>query len=226
RLFIVRALVVGQEAPFTEDAFIRTFHSDFVNDLGNGLSRVMKLSEQLASALHRHALARNLPGTSRPASEWTKEAVSPTALNGFPHLEKTVENDLTIFKGVNQFFETEAPWKLAKGSDADKERLKAVLWHAAEALRIGFTLLHPVMPGKMDEALAALGFTFEESRKQLEWRTSGTFNLSPISPLFPRIEVKKAGSPGGQKSAPETPPADPFSVIDLRVVRILSVENH
>lgn len=221
RFFLIRAMVVGQDASFTEDAFIRTINSDLANDVGNGLSRVLKLSEQLGFTLHRHALDSNLPGTSRLAIEWTKEAVSPTALNGFPHLEKTVENALTIFKGVNQFFETEAPWKLAKGSDADKERLKAVLWHAAEALRIGFTLLHPVMPGKMDEALAALGFTFEESRKQLEWRTSGTFNLSPISPLFPRIEVKKAAPP-----APAAAPSDPFALIDLRVVKILSVENH
>src|SRR5690606_11834329 len=141
-------------------------------------------------------------------------------------LSITVEDALTIFRAVNRYFETTAPWKLAKGSDEDQERLKVVLWHAAEALRIGFTLLHPVMPGKMDKALAALGLTFAESRKHLEWRETGIFNLSPVTPLFPRIETKKAGSPGGQKSAPETPPADPFSVIDLRVVRILSVENH
>src|SRR5690606_27742875 len=224
RFFLIRAMVVGQDASFTEEAFIRTINSDLANDVGNGLSRVLKLGTGIGSVLS--AGSSHSPGDEELIAAATHACTDISTRIEAVQLSITVEDALTIFRAVNRYFETTAPWKLAKGSDEDQERLKVVLWHAAEALRIGFTLLHPVMPGKMDKALAALGLTFAESRKHLEWRETGIFNLSPVTPLFPRIETKKAGSPGGQKSAPETPPADPFSVIDLRVVRILSVENH
>ncbi|HEX2613372.1 MAG TPA: methionine--tRNA ligase [Fibrobacteria bacterium] len=219
RFFLIRAMVVGQDASFTEDSFITTINADLANDVGNGLSRMLKLGESLG------ALAFPENSTAEDGAVKAAAAASSRALPG--HLAKvelshSVEVALTIFRQVNKYFEATAPWKLAKGTDADKDRLKVVLWHAAEALRIGFTLLHPVMPGKMDEALAALGFTYEDSRKSLEWRSAGTFSLKPIAPLFPRIEVKKTEAPATAPAAP----SDPFSILDLRAVKILSAGDH
>ena len=229
RFFLIRAMVVGQDASFTEEVFINTINSDLANDVGNGLSRVLKLGEAFSSLNCPHSSPSRLY-TSDPEKsggidlQLIVNEVNASIQNDVDsiRLSVVVESALKIFRSVNRHFELWAPWKLAKSAvESDKELLKIVLWHAAEALRIGFTLLHPVMPTKMDEALAALGFTFEESRKALEWRTSGTFNLSPISPLFPRIEVKKP-----EAAAPVAAPSDPFALIDLRVVKILSVENH
>ncbi len=223
RFFLIRAMVVGQDASFTEEVFINTINADLANDVGNGLSRVLKLGEGVGSVLSVLSPRTSVDEELVAAAARARAEVPAKA--DAVQLSAAVEDALTIFRAVNRYFETTAPWKLAKGSDEDKERLKVVLWHAAEALRLGFTLLHPVMPGKMDEALAALGFTFAESRTQLAWRTAGMFNLSPISPLFPRIEVKKdvlKNPASGQTAAP----SDPFAVIDLRVVKILSVENH
>jgi len=219
RFFLIRAMVVGQDASFTEETFINTINADLANDVGNGLSRVIKLGEGVGSVLTAGSSSGTVDDDLIAAANRAVSEV-PRKVDGV-QLSAVVEEALTIFRAVNRYFEVTAPWKLAKGTEDDKERLKVVLWHAAEALRIGFTLLHPVMPGKMGEALAALGFTFEESKKQLQWRTFGTFTLSPISPLFPRIEVKKPDAP-----APVAAPSDPFAVIDLRVVKILSVENH
>jgi methionyl-tRNA synthetase len=133
-----------------------------------------------------------------------------------------VDHALNIFREVNKYLEDTAPWKLAKNEEVEaQDRLREILGNAAEALRIGFTLLHPVMPSKMDEALTALGIPFSQSRESLKWRPSASFKMSPISPLFPRIEVKKP-----EVAAPVSAPSDPFAIIDLRVVKILSVENH
>ncbi len=226
RFFLIRAMVVGQDASFTEDGFVGVINSDLANDVGNGLSRVLKLGESVGSTLE----------TPSPNSITLKDGGLATHAGGVIDgvrtttgqikLSVSVDSVLTLFREINVYFEATAPWKLAKGSDEDKERLKVVLWHAAEALRIGFTLLHPVMPGKMNEALAALGFTFEESKQSLEWRTSGGFKLKPISPLFPRIdtkETKKAQAQGGPESGA---PTDPFSLLDLRVAKILTVADH
>lgn len=223
RFFLIRAMVVGQDASFTEEAFVNAINADLANDVGNGLSRVLKLGEPLGGLA--------FPATATDEDAAVRNAAL-AAVGALPNhvakveLSQSVEAALAIFRQVNKYFETTAPWKLAKGADADKERLRVVLWHAAEALRLGFTLLHPVMPSKMDAALAALGFTYEESRRHLEWRASGTFSLKPIAPLFPRIETKKAEQSDGQKSAPPKSPSDPFSLIDLRAVKILSAEDH
>ncbi len=240
RFFLIRAMVVGQDASFTEDAFVNAVNADLANDVGNGLSRVLKLGEGLGSNLP--SLPENYEASENDLKVATPALVAPSKINndlmpdsyGKVNYWRThgfLDDTLRIFREVNKYFEATTPWKLAKGTDSQKEQLKVVLWHAAEALRIGFTLLHPVMPGKMDEALAALGFTYEESRKHLDWRNSGSFSLKPIPPLFPRIEVKKAetnGSSGRRVSASggSTEATDPFSVIDLRAVKILSAEDH
>jgi methionyl-tRNA synthetase len=221
RFFLIRAMVVGQDASFTEDGFVATINADLANDVGNGLSRVLKLGQSLDGSLS--ARISSLEGDAR------LRAVADAALEGVRKsldavaLSQSAEHALTVFREVNRFLEATAPWKLAKGTDADKDRLREVLWHAAEALRLGFTLLHPVMPGKMDEALAALGLTAETS--PLEWRTSGSFSLTSIPPLFPRIETKKP-EPGVSTSPTTGAPSDPFAVLDLRAAKILSVENH
>lgn len=235
RFFLIRAMVVGQDASFTEDGFVTTINADLANDVGNGLSRVLKLAQTLDNVLSAQ------PSSDEADWRLVNEVGHLDLSNdkncggtlyfvygdvNYVRLSDAVDLVLGIFREVNKYLEITAPWKLAKGTDTDRERLKAILWHAAEALRLGFTLLHPVMPGKMNEALAALGLTIETS--PLEWRTSGSFTLTSISPLFPRIDTKSAGASTGSatgSSAPVAPP-DPFAVLDLRAAKILSVENH
>jgi methionyl-tRNA synthetase len=225
RFFLIRAMVVGQDASFTEDGFVTTINADLANDVGNGLSRVLKLAQSFDMKLDSVTGAQateddlNVAAPAISAPLYIREDLES---GDFKKTSFFLEKTLKIFQDINKYLETTAPWKLAKGSDSDKERLKVVLWNAAEALRIGFTLLHPVMPGKMDEALAALGLTAETS--PLEWRTSGTFSLTSIPPLFPRIETAKATGPS--TSSGTVVPSDPFAVLDLRAVKILSVESH
>jgi len=184
------------------------------------LSRVIKLGEVVGSTLSLagSGLTDFVDHTDLLVAETKRVLDLLKKRLGEIQLSQLVDDSLTIFRFVNRYFEATAPWKLAKGADADKERLQVVLWHAAEALRIGFTLLHPVMPGKMTEALNALGFTPEAS--PLEWRESGAFSLKPMSPLFPRIETKPVAA------APAKEVEDPFSSVELRAVKILSVEEH
>jgi methionyl-tRNA synthetase len=229
RFFLIRAMIVGQDASFTEEAFINTINADLANDVGNGLSRVVKLGETLGSILHYpHSTVSSITVIAENQELVDLKSVCEDVIrqvqedvNGI-RLSIVADSSLKIFRAVNRYFEIMAPWKLAKGNESDKDLLKAVLWHASEALRLGFALLHPIMPSKMDEALGVLGFPFDKTKCPLEWRKSGIFSLATsISPLFPRIETKKP------EAAPvSAAPSDPFSIIDLRVVKILAAENH
>jgi methionyl-tRNA synthetase len=241
RYFLIREMVVGQDASFSEDALVLRLNSDLANDVGNGLSRILKLA---ATGLE----GRLTPVASEGEEENTLKRTAANAVSGA--LEKVnalklsfaIEEVLALIRAVNRYLEVKAPWKLAKEGPAGKDKLNAVLYHAAEALRIGFSLLHPVMPGKMSEALAALGI---DPGKTSEADPAGRHPLSSASPLvwggynyayplgqgvnlFPRVEAKapaQAGQAAGG-NVPKAAPADPFSLVHLKVARVESVEDH
>ncbi|MEO7426672.1 MAG: methionine--tRNA ligase [Fibrobacteria bacterium] len=233
RYFLIREMAVGQDSSFSEEALVQRMNSDLANDVGNGLSRILKLA---ATGLE----SRLVPVDSTGEDEAALKKAAHDAVQGV--LEKVkalklsyaIEDTLQLVRAVNRYLEVKAPWKLAKEGPAGKDRLNIVLYHAAEALRIGFTLLLPVMPAKMQEALEALGLKSagaagsEPATSPLIWGGYGYADpLGQGVNLFPRVESKSApvdaaGAGGGAKAAP----ADPFSLVHLKVARIEAVEDH
>ncbi len=238
RFFLIREMTMGYDATFSDAIFVTRLNASLANDVGNGLSRVLKLAEFLEFKLDysqdnfsEYVRFGNSSASAQPQLFAYESLIntSRAVIRELPGMVEKVflsfalDSHVGLFGDLNRYLEVSAPWKLAKGGEVEKRLLNNILWHCSEAMRIGFTLLHPVMPKKMDEALAALGWTFEESQKQLVWRDSGSFSLKSISPLFPRIDTKTipvADAPGKTEST------DPFSSVELRAVKILSVEDH
>jgi methionyl-tRNA synthetase len=237
RYFLIREMVVGQDASFTEAALVGRINSDLANDVGNGLSRILKLA---ATGLGKRLAPVAAEGEEEKAMVAGAASAIAAVLDKVKSLKLSfaIEDVLQLIRSVNRYLEAKAPWKLAKEGEAGQARLNCVLYHAAEALRIGFSLLHPVMPAKMEEALAALGATPESS--VLRW---GAWDYSrPLGEgvnLFPRIQVEGrtgasesadtgsitggAGKPGSGKGAPA---ADPFSLVHLKVAEVAGIEDH
>ena len=61
-----------------------------------------------------------------------------------------------IIRTVDQFIANTRPFSIAK-EDAHDERVKMVLYHSAEAIRIAAVLLSPAMPGAMADLLERFG---------------------------------------------------------------------
>jgi len=82
-----------------------------------------------------------------------------------------LERTLAFIKAINRYAEQRAPWKLAKSAAADDQaRLRTSLATMAEALRLGVTLLAPVMPTTTARVGAALGHTAAASwSDELQW---------------------------------------------------------
>jgi methionyl-tRNA synthetase len=200
RYFLVSEMSLGQDCSFTEEIFITRYNSDLANDLGNFVSRALKM------------IIRNSGGQiPQPGPETEAETeLKNAAMNAVSVMKDAIDN-MKLDRGLeavmnavragNRYFEQTAPWKLAK--DENPERLNTVLYSAAELLNIVSALLSPVMPEKMCELRKALGVTTDVNINQFaEWGTlaSGIEIADPGS-LFPRIDTKK--SDGKEKQKPK-----------------------
>ncbi len=243
RYFLLAEMAPGQDASFTEEAFIARYNSDLANDLGNLLSRVLKLT------------LRHLQGVIPPAGPLQEEdrellqtvSAAVDAMEQALHAMKCDQGLAAVLNAVragNRYLEKTAPWTLAKRGDT--ERLQTVLHTAAEALRQIAILLLPVMPGKMTALGEALGFGAEEFAAQriAELRQGGDFvsgrTMRDTDGLFPRIQTEeKTQKPASSTPAPAPAPKpktvlpgvadlitiDDFFKTQLRTAEILAAEK-
>lgn len=203
RYFLLAAMTPGNDASFTEEDFLQRFNTDLANDLGNLLSRVVKLS------------IKNFGGTlpaPPPLQPLEMELLSKAGLAvkqlevelNAMKLDRGIAAVMNVVREANKFLERTAPWTLAKEGKTD--RLAAVLYTAAQTLEIVSGLLFPIMPEKMTLLRRSLGLSEEEVAKTdfkslLEFANgSASRTMVDMPPLFPRIVVEKV-----EEAAPAKP---------------------
>jgi methionyl-tRNA synthetase len=181
RYYLMREMVLGQDANFTIELFKSRYNSDLANDFGNLLSRVTTLINKNFSGKIPN------PG-DLDTSEINIKNDSISLCLSFDELMKNmrlneaIELVIRFISGVNKYMEQNAPWKLVK---EDKRAAGKVLYTAGEALRISALLLSPVMPNRTKTLLDILD-AFDSNQK---WGglKPGT-QLNDHAPLFPRIK--------------------------------------
>lgn len=184
RFYLMREMVLGQDANFTTDSFIKCFNSDLANDYGNLLNRVSGLI-----AKNHDGRVPN-PGIMTPAEE---EIIAKAhqlsndvrVLINTYKVQEAVIAILEFVRALNKYVENQAPWKLAK---TDLPSANRVLYTAAEGLRIATLMLAPVMPFKSATVLDVLGA--QDSLPIWGGLQVGTL-LKSHPPLFPRIDIDK-----------------------------------
>jgi len=150
-------MTLGQDASFTEEAFVRRYNSDLANDLGNLMSRTVNMLGRYCDGKFPKLSETALSGA--PEKElW--DAVQQAAAEmessiGTMRLNSGLAAVLVAVRKVNQYFEIRQPWTQAK--DGKKEEVGITLALAAESLRVCAALLYPVMPEKMGVLRAAFG---------------------------------------------------------------------
>jgi len=199
RYFLMAEMVLGQDASFSEEAFVRRYNSDLANDLGNMVSRMMKMVGS-----HAGGLIPVCGPLGEDETQLRDAALAATAT--FQQSFETMRLDLglgavaDLVRQANKYFEKKQPWALAK--QADKQPLFTALYCAAETLRIVSGLLYPVMPGKMTELRKTLGLPAGApdfgQLKQWGGLVAGT-KMGEMQSLFPRIVAEaSATAPAAQ----------------------------
>ncbi len=226
RYYLARDMVVGQDASFTHEGFVRRINSDLANDLGNVVNRVHRL------VLSNFEGTLPKPGTFAAEENCVLEIANKLAetvpeLLENVKLSQAVEEILSLVRAVNRYLEQKAPWKLAKDT-SKKEELATVLFVSAEAVRIALSFLSPVIPTKSREGLAMLGTSLEGVRDLAWGKFQGGEKFGEGSALFPRIveETQKPEAATKPKQNKPLAAEDVPAEMDIRVARILEVSDH
>jgi len=168
RYYLMRDMVLGQDANFTLDNFIKRYNSDLANDFGNLLNRVSGLIQKNHSGIIPKETTAGTDTTAKKLTECVNVAVNSFQVN------HAVGLIMDTIRFQNKTMEDAAPWKLVK---TDVKAAEKVLGDAVWALRLAATLLLPIMPVKCAQVLDILS------------SPDGKIKTHP--PLFPRIEVEK-----------------------------------
>jgi len=181
RFYLMKEMVLGQDANFSMDSFIKCYNSDLANDLGNLLSRVTNLIFKFYDGALEPDLDDSSDGDEVKKAALVSINTSKELMNDLK-INDAINSVFIFIRRVNKYLEITAPWKLVK---TDKKSAGKVLFTAAESLRIIALLLNPVMPNRTEAVLSAL----RAKNRELEWgKLVFEKKVLQQKPLFPRIE--------------------------------------
>ena len=222
RYYLMREMVLGQDASFTIESFIKRYNSDLANDFGNLLSRISNLLKKFFDS----RIPQDEDDSSEGLDVKSKAVETVAIVRGkidVMRVNEAIEIILQFVRSINKYIETKAPWKLAK---EEPEIAGKVLFTAAEALRVSAILLSPIMPNRTQTVLETLGAT----ESGLDWGglTSG-IEVKLHDPLFPRINIKKLENSvenhGKKEELENVITFDEFQNVELKTAKILKAEK-
>jgi methionyl-tRNA synthetase len=189
RYYLLRETVFGQDGNFSREALITRYNADLANGLGNLASRTLAMINQY--------LGGEIPPVVEGPVSWPANPRILQVRNAFDAFafSLAVQAIWDFIAMVDGYLVAEEPWKL--GSDPSlRPHLAAVLYRAAEAVRITSVLAYPVIPEatqKIWEQLGQPGKIGDVRIDQLQWGgLKGGTKIGKPEAVFPRVDKKEA----------------------------------
>ena len=227
RYFVLREMVFGLDADFSEEALVGRLNADLANDLGNLVSRATTL---IVNLNHGVVPQRGVSGAAEDGliAAFTKaKADAATAMDEFA-FQRALAAIWEFIGVVNRYVDATQPWALAKDA-GQRERLATTLYTLAESLRVLGIILGPFLPDAAAKIRAALGQRGEPTLADATWgRLAPGTVVQKLSGLFPRIDVKAATPAPAQSAAAGDRPRikiDEFGRVELRVAEVVAAES-
>ncbi|MFY9552583.1 MAG: methionine--tRNA ligase [Thermoanaerobaculia bacterium] len=232
RYFLLREMAFGQDASFSDEAFLTRYNADLANDLGNTVSRVAALCRQSFGGTPNEVGTDNdvLEAYGPARAEW-QSAMEDCQFN------RALEAVWKFLGQINGYVVAREPWKIRKTEGADSPRLHRVLSAAAEGVRLAAVMLSPFVPGTSRKIFETFALPAKDPGiEDLAWgRLPVSRPMPDVPALFPRADAvtyfreKKDAAMNDQ--APANAPADErisiedFQKVRLKTAKVLAAER-
>jgi methionyl-tRNA synthetase len=194
RYYFMKAIAFGQDGSFSWEDLSARYQAELANGFGNLASRVVAM-------IHRY-FDGSLPSAGDASEDDLKvQAVAAAAVaNADAAIDEVAIQDAliaiwTLVDELNNYITVQEPWVLAK-DETKRERLGAVLYTAAEGLRILATLMAPVTPKVAAKLWSTIGqgslgdLSAQPLSAAANWgQLKAGQVIGELEPLFPRIET-------------------------------------
>jgi methionyl-tRNA synthetase len=231
RYFVLREMVFGLDADFSEEALVGRLNADLANDLGNLVSRATTLIVNLAEGkvptpdpgvVSPHGVVPQIQPDFDRALAGLQDAMGEFAFH------RALTAIWEFVRAVNRFIDLTQPWVIAKQIEpVGRPRLSTVLYTLAESLRVLGIVLAPFLPDAAAKIRASLSQTAAPKLADAAWGqlAPGTV-VQKLSGLFPRIDTKSQASAAAQIPVAEGPriKIDEFGRVELRVAEVVAAE--
>jgi methionyl-tRNA synthetase len=188
RYYLVREISFGEDGTFSAEGFEARYTGELANELGNLLSRVVRMVERYRGGQVPVGAATD----AALAGEVETAAAAVEAAFDRLELTRALDEAWTLVRRLNRLVEERAPWALAKDPARDRE-LDETLATLVDGLRCAAILLWPFIPGSAERVLSALGEDPGQvtlARARLGAGDQGALVAAPEGGgLFPRVEV-------------------------------------
>jgi methionyl-tRNA synthetase len=189
RYYLMRDIVTGQDADFSEARLISRYNSDLANDLGNLVNRTINMAQRYRSGVLRKVKPADTDLERIETIARSMIEKYQAAFDQFqPHA--ALEAVWELVTAANALVEQKAPWKLARDPSAG-DLLDAVLYTLADSARLLAQCMRPIIPGASGSILRQLNAPSEVGFK---WGVlEDGHRVGTPSPVFPRIETGGLG---------------------------------
>lgn len=244
RYYLLSEMPYANDGTITYQNIIARYNSDLANTLGNLVNRTVAM-------IHKYFGGTVAKPTAEPdaldtqLSEAAVKAVGRyTELMNAYKTADALDVIMDVARRSNKYIDETMPWALAKDEDK-KDRLAAVLYHLAEAIRFIAVMISPLLPDTGAAIIAQLGKPDSSYDSLASFGAVSEYKVGEATPLFARIDEQKKlaeiDAENAAKAAPEQPkeqkaeakPAeaipgvitiDDFAKVSLRTAEIKACE--
>lgn len=189
RWHLIAEMSFGQDANFSDEAFLARYNADLANGIGNTLSRAVRMA---SDAFGGRTPASSCDDNDVRRAAATSIATWRAAFESF-RFNEAADSVRVLVTAIDGYIASREPWKKVKAEGITPE-LQRIHFNVLEGLRIAAVLLSPIAPKAAEEILRRVGAPKAAAScriSDLEWGLLPLGALIPVpSPLFPRADPK------------------------------------